>query len=234
MDCKRIPHYPNDLKKEIIQKVKNGIKRTSLQKEYGISSATLSRWVCPPDKIVAKVMGEIQPEENVDIDLKCAIVKKALTGVNKYKILEDHNIGAETLEKCYTKWFTPNDKIVAKVMSEIDDEENQKKRNRESDSDDDSVIKKQRLDSDGGGEINDTENQKKRDRESDYIEKNQKKQRLDSDAEGEGDSSSDDGEGEGDSSSDDGEGEGEGEGDSSSDDGLSQYERNEKKKRKKR
>ena len=125
MGCKRIPHYPNDLKKEIIQKLKDGITRSDIQKEYGISPSSLSRWICPPDKIIAKTETvrhhPIQPisEENIDVDLKCEIVKKALTGVNMSKILEDHNIDAETLSKCYRKWFTPDDKIVAKVMGEI-------------------------------------------------------------------------------------------------------------------
>merc|ERR1712237_189337 len=66
-------------------------------------------------------MGEIQDvsEENIDDDLKCEIFKKALTGVNMSKIQEDHNIDEETLSKCYRKWFTQDDKIVAKVMGEI-------------------------------------------------------------------------------------------------------------------
>merc|ERR1711895_268812 len=91
----------------------------------GIFSSSLSKWVCPPDKIITKTETvrhhPIQPisEENIDVDLKCEIVKKALTEVNMSKILEDHNIDAETLSKCYRKWFMPDDKIVAKVMGEI-------------------------------------------------------------------------------------------------------------------
>ena len=54
MGCKRIPHYPKELKKEIIQKLKDGINRSDIQKEYGISPSSLSRWICPPDKIIAK------------------------------------------------------------------------------------------------------------------------------------------------------------------------------------
>ena len=52
MDCKRRRHYPNELKKEIIQKVKDGIKRSDIQKEYGIASSTLSKWICPPEKMI--------------------------------------------------------------------------------------------------------------------------------------------------------------------------------------
>merc|ERR1712120_112281 len=59
------------------------------------------------------------PKENINDDLKCEIVKKALTGVDQSKIQEDHGIDEETLSKCYRKWFTPDDKIVAKVMGEI-------------------------------------------------------------------------------------------------------------------
>ena len=52
MDCKRRRHYPNELKKEIIQKVKDGIKRSDIQKEYGIASGTLSKWICLPEKMI--------------------------------------------------------------------------------------------------------------------------------------------------------------------------------------
>merc|ERR1711874_680509 len=101
-DCKKRQHFTYDLKNEIIQKVKDGIKRSDIQKEYGISSGTLSKWVCLPDKIIAKTNGEslrhhpIQPisEENIDDDLKCELVKKALTGVNMSKIEVDHDIDA--------------------------------------------------------------------------------------------------------------------------------------------
>ena len=58
MDCKRRRHYPNELKKEIIQKVKDGIKRSDIQKEYGVASITPSRWVCLPDEIIAKANDE--------------------------------------------------------------------------------------------------------------------------------------------------------------------------------
>ena len=91
MDCKKRRHFTYDLKNEIIQKVKDGIKRSDIQKEYGITSGTLSKWVCSPDKIIAKASGEIQPvsEEDIDDDLKCDILKKALTGVNMSKIEKD-------------------------------------------------------------------------------------------------------------------------------------------------
>ena len=125
MDCKKRRYYSNDLKKEIIQKLKDGITRSDIQKEYGISPSSLSRWICPPDKIIAKTetvrYHPIHPisEENIDDDLKCEIVKKALTGVNMSNIEVDHDIDEETLSKCYRKWFTPDDKIVGKVMGEI-------------------------------------------------------------------------------------------------------------------
>mgnify|MGYP001240951587 CR=1 FL=1 len=45
MDCKKRRYYTNELKKEIIQKVKDGISRSDIQKEYGISKSSLSRWI---------------------------------------------------------------------------------------------------------------------------------------------------------------------------------------------
>ena len=56
MDCKKRPRYTYELKNEIIQKVKDGIKRSDIQKEYGIHSGTLSRWLCSADKIIVKLM----------------------------------------------------------------------------------------------------------------------------------------------------------------------------------
>merc|ERR1711895_156542 len=56
--CKRIPHYPKELKKEIIQKLKDGISRSDIQKEYGISPSSLSRWICPPDEIIGNANEE--------------------------------------------------------------------------------------------------------------------------------------------------------------------------------
>ena len=58
MGCKRIPHYPKELKKEIIQKLKDGISRSDIQKEYGISPSSLSRWICPPDEIIGNANEE--------------------------------------------------------------------------------------------------------------------------------------------------------------------------------
>ena len=68
MGCKRIPHYPKELKKEIIQKLKDGISRSDIQKEYGISPTSLSRWVCSPDKIIGEVNGEIRPVDKRGMD----------------------------------------------------------------------------------------------------------------------------------------------------------------------
>ena len=68
MDCRKRRHYTYELKKEIIQKVKDGIKRSDIQKEYGIASSTLSRWVCSPDKIIGEVNGEIRPVPEHYID----------------------------------------------------------------------------------------------------------------------------------------------------------------------
>ena len=45
----------------IIQRVKDGIKRSDIQKEYGISPSTLSRWICPSEKIINEVNGEFRP-----------------------------------------------------------------------------------------------------------------------------------------------------------------------------
>ena len=56
----------------IIQKVKDGIKRSDIQKEYGIQSGTLSRWICSADKIIGEVNDEsvrrhpIQPTPEED------------------------------------------------------------------------------------------------------------------------------------------------------------------------
>ena len=74
MECKKKPRYTNDLKKKIIQKVKDGIKRSDIQKEYGIAPSTLSRWICPPNKTIGEANDEtvrhhpIQPipEDNDD------------------------------------------------------------------------------------------------------------------------------------------------------------------------
>ena len=52
MDYKKRRHYTYELKKEIIQKVKDGIKRSDIQKEYGIASSTLSRWMCSLNEII--------------------------------------------------------------------------------------------------------------------------------------------------------------------------------------
>merc|ERR1711888_21377 len=58
MDCKKRRYYTNELKKEIIQKVKDGISRSDIQKEYGISKSSLSRWICPPDEIIGNANEE--------------------------------------------------------------------------------------------------------------------------------------------------------------------------------
>ena len=74
MDCKKRHYYTYELKKEIIQKLKDGIKRSDIQKEYGISLSSLSRWVCPPHEIIAKANEEtvwhhpIQATPEVDGD----------------------------------------------------------------------------------------------------------------------------------------------------------------------
>ena len=58
----------------IIQKVKDGIKRSDIQKEYGIQAGTLSRWICSADKIIGEVNDEsvqrhpIQPTPDEGID----------------------------------------------------------------------------------------------------------------------------------------------------------------------
>merc|ERR1711913_273481 len=88
-DSKKRPSYPYQLKCEIIKKLKDGIKRSKIQKDYGIHAGTLSKWLksadkieCKvnksTDKIVDKVNSEIQPvpeedtensqnKENIDI-----------------------------------------------------------------------------------------------------------------------------------------------------------------------
>ena len=68
MDCKKRRYYTYELKKEIIQKVKDGIKRSDIQKEYGISPSSLSRWICPPDKRIGEDNGEILPVPENYID----------------------------------------------------------------------------------------------------------------------------------------------------------------------
>ena len=68
MDSKQEPRYTYELKCEIIKKVKDGIKRSKIQEDYGIHAETLSKWLKSADKIVGKVDGEIQPVPEEDID----------------------------------------------------------------------------------------------------------------------------------------------------------------------
>ena len=122
MDCKKRRYYPYDLKKVIIQKVKDGIKRSDIQKEYGISPSSLSRWICPPEKIIDEVNGEIRPvlenytDEGMDKDY-------------------DADIDAEN----------ESDKSENESSQyERNAEENRKKRGREFSSDENSVLRKKR------------------------------------------------------------------------------------------
>ena len=69
MGCKRVPHYSKELKKKIIQKLKDGINRSDIQKEYGISPSSLSRWICPPDKIIGKANEETVRHTPINIHL---------------------------------------------------------------------------------------------------------------------------------------------------------------------
>ena len=112
-------------------------------------------------------------------ELKCEIVKKALTGVKQSKIQEDHDVDADTLSKWYKKWFTSDDKVVAKVLGEIqavpeeningiddktdnndDDEEidriinshKKRKRDDDDDNDDGKLNKKRHLNDDDDGD----------------------------------------------------------------------------------
>ena len=68
MESKKNPRYTYELKCEIIQKVKDGIKRSKIQEDYGIHAETLSRWLNSADKVVGKVNGEILPVPEEDID----------------------------------------------------------------------------------------------------------------------------------------------------------------------
>ena len=45
MESKKNPHYTYELKCEIIKKVKDGIKRSKIQEDYGIHSGTPLRWL---------------------------------------------------------------------------------------------------------------------------------------------------------------------------------------------
>ena len=47
--------YTFETKLEVIKKVKSGAKRTDVQKEYGIASGTLSKWLNDSSNIIAKV-----------------------------------------------------------------------------------------------------------------------------------------------------------------------------------
>ena len=47
--------YTFETKFEVIQKVKAGAKRTDVQREYGIASGTLSKWLNDSSNIIAKV-----------------------------------------------------------------------------------------------------------------------------------------------------------------------------------
>ena len=123
MDCKKRRYYTYELKKEIIQKVKDGIKRSDIQKEYGISPSSLSRWICPPEKMNGEVNGEIQPVLENYTD----------KGVDKDY---DADIDAEN----------ESDKSENESSQyERNAEENRKKRGREFNSDDDSVLRKKNV-----------------------------------------------------------------------------------------
>ena len=47
--------YSFETKNEIILKVKSGVKRSQIYKEYGIASGTLSKWMAASQNIAAKV-----------------------------------------------------------------------------------------------------------------------------------------------------------------------------------
>ena len=115
MGCKRIPHYPKELKKEIIQKLKDGISRSDIQKEYGISPSSLSRWMCPPDEIIGNANEEtvrrtpIQPipvgerdddnnDDNDNDDDDEEAVEDWNRVVNKYKALRKGALSSLSLE----------------------------------------------------------------------------------------------------------------------------------------
>ena len=266
MDCKKRRHFTYDLKNEIIQKVKDGITRSDIQKEYGISSGTLSKWVCSPDKIIAKANGEslrhrpIQPisEENIDDDLKCEIVKKVLTGVNMSKIQEDHNIDEETLSKCYRKWFTPDDKIVAKVMGEIqtvpeenideddtivheedEDNDNDDDRGEDDNDGDDDDEDDEDGDDDGDEDDDDDDDDDEDDDDDDGDDDGDDVDDDDDDNDDDDDEDGDDVDNDDDNDDDDGDGDDDGDDDDEGDidtekNGLSQYEINVEKKRKKK
>ena len=55
MESKKKPSYTYELKYEIIKKLKDGIKRSKIQKDYGIHAGTLSKWLKSADKIEGKV-----------------------------------------------------------------------------------------------------------------------------------------------------------------------------------
>ena len=112
MDSTKRPRYTYELKCEIIKKLKDGIKRTKIQKDYGVHAGTLSKWLKSADKIVGKVNGKIQPvpeedtensqhnkENNIDIinkPHKCNRFKKKYNQsadkiVGKYEINAEEN-----------------------------------------------------------------------------------------------------------------------------------------------
>ena len=130
MESKKNPHYTYELKYEIIKKLKDGIKRSKIQKDYGIHAGTLSKWLKSADKIegkvnkstdkiVDKVNGEIQPVPEEDTENSQHNKENNIDIINKpHKC----NYCVKRFKKIYNRSV---DKIDGKY--EINAEENRKK-----------------------------------------------------------------------------------------------------------
>ena len=126
MESTKRPRYTYELKCEIIKKLKDGIKRSKIQKDYGIHAGTLSKWLKSADKIegkvnkstdkiVDKVNGEIQPVPEEDTENSQHNKENNIDIINK----------PHKCNRFKKKYNQSADKIVGKY--EINAEENRKK-----------------------------------------------------------------------------------------------------------
>ena len=191
MGCKRIPHYPKELKKEIIQKLKDGISRSDIQKEYGISPSTLSRWICPSEKIINEVNGEFRPvlenytDKGLDKDYDADIdaeneSDKSENESSQNERNADENRKKRDRESSTDDSISDENKVLRKKRR-LDSNESENNSATENDSDTENESDKSENES-SQYEKNADENRKKRGREfsSDENSVLRKKQRLDS------------------------------------------------------
>ena len=76
MDPVKRKYYSYELKNEVIQMIKSGVKRSEVIKKYDIHSGLLSKWIINSDTIVAKANGKIEKAKLNNFPEKDARVKK--------------------------------------------------------------------------------------------------------------------------------------------------------------